>query len=261
MKLLYWNIRGIVNSPSRLALKRLITKNKSDFVFIDEPWMNYDDFPSTWLNRLGLKVFSFNHREDNLPNLWCICSILFELVIINKDDQQVSFKIKVGNNDFFISAIYASNSFLKRKQLWNTLQNNQTQIDAPWCFLGDFNTIIGAHEHYGALNPARPPIIDFQNWTDSNDLLHIHTRGATYTWDNGRSGRRHVKRRLDRVVCNQNFLDPCSSVACNTLIKLRSDHYPLQFEFKTDENSFTSSFKFLNMWTQHKDCKAVIDEC
>jgi hypothetical protein len=47
MKVLYWNIRGIANSSSKLALKRLINLHCPDFVFIAEPWMKFDSFPST----------------------------------------------------------------------------------------------------------------------------------------------------------------------------------------------------------------------
>jgi hypothetical protein len=69
MKLLYWNIRGIANSLSRLALKRLLLQHKPDLLFIAEPWMRYKAFPTTWLYRLGFKIFSFNIRTNNIPNL------------------------------------------------------------------------------------------------------------------------------------------------------------------------------------------------
>ena len=45
MKCLFWNIRGITNSPSKLALKNLIIANKPDFIFVAEPWMPFDQFP------------------------------------------------------------------------------------------------------------------------------------------------------------------------------------------------------------------------
>lgn len=50
MKCLFWNVRGLANSP--LALKRLITVNKPNFVLIVEPWMHYKSFPTRWLARL-----------------------------------------------------------------------------------------------------------------------------------------------------------------------------------------------------------------
>ncbi|XP_058775776.1 uncharacterized protein LOC131650051 [Vicia villosa] len=48
---IYWNIRGIANGSSRLALKRLIQNNSPDLVFIAEPCMDYGNFPHKWLHR------------------------------------------------------------------------------------------------------------------------------------------------------------------------------------------------------------------
>jgi len=119
---------------------------------------------------------------------------------------------------------------------------------------------MGAHEHYGNFAPARLPIWDFRYWTNLNDLIHLRTRGVTCTWNNGRLGRRHAKKRLDRTICNQNMLDLCSSISCSTLTKTSSDHYLLLFEFQTSTQTFASNFKFLKMWTLHNDCKKLISD-
>ncbi|MCH81726.1 RNA-directed DNA polymerase (Reverse transcriptase), partial [Trifolium medium] len=81
----------------------------------------------------------------------------------------------------------------------------------------DFNTILEEQEHNGFAVPARQPIEDFQRWTDTNHLIHLPTSGAYYTWANGRRGRRHTERRLDRAICNQNWLEVCTSLVCSTL--------------------------------------------
>lgn len=64
------------------------------------------------------------------------------------------------------------------------------------------NPTRGAHEHNGYLSLARPSMLDFQNWLDTFDLLHLPTKGAAFTWENDINGRGHIKRRLDRTVCN-----------------------------------------------------------
>jgi len=138
MKLLYWNIRGIANPPSRLALKRLLLQHKPDLLFIAEPWMRYETIPVTWLHMLGFKAFSFNSRTNNIPNLWCICSLNLNPTTIHVDNQQVSFSLPINQQTFYISAIYASNSNITRKQLWKTLSNLQNLYIGPWCFIGDF---------------------------------------------------------------------------------------------------------------------------
>lgn len=260
MKMLYWNIRGIANAPSRLALKRLILKHKPDFVFVAEPWMDYSNFPLTWFHRLGFKIFSCNSRENLLPNLWCFCTFNYNPIVVNKDEQQVSFSFILEENTFYVSAVYASTSYWKRKELWQKLTSLQTQFDAPWAFIGDFNVILGSHEHKGAFQPARAPMNDFQSWSDLHSLLHLPTRGVEFTWDNRRFGRRHTKKRLDRTICNQQWLDSCAVISCSSLIKLRSDHYPLLLDFRTLNLQMASSFKFLKMWTLHDTCHKVIEE-
>jgi hypothetical protein len=186
MKSLYWNTRGLANSPTRLALKKLINQHKPDFVFISEPWMSFDDFPSRWLVNLNLKLFAMNTRPNLLPNLWCFCKLSINPIVLASDDQQVSFSFCENNETLAMSAVYASTNYISRRNLWNALTSLQAQHDLPWSFIGDFNVIMGAHEHRGRFNPARLPIEEFQAWSESFNLIHLPTRGADFTWNNGR---------------------------------------------------------------------------
>jgi hypothetical protein len=104
-------------------------------------------------------------------------------------------------------------------------------------------------------------MIDFQNWTNAFNLIHLPTAGADFTWDNGRRGLRYTERRLDRVVCNQSWMDMCATVKVSTLTKHKSDHYPLLLDFKSTTTSIASQFKFLRMWSLHPNCEKVIQDC
>jgi hypothetical protein len=73
----------------------------------------------------------------------------------------------------------------------------------PWCFIGDLNSILGAHEHRGQFTPARIPMEECHSWTNSTNLLHLPTRGAEFTWSNRRGGGIHTERRLDIAICNK----------------------------------------------------------
>jgi len=117
MKCLFWNLRGIANPPTKLALKRLLKLYKPDFCFIAKPWMNLARFPVNWFSRLNLKVFVVNNRNNLIPNLWCICNINLIPQIITLDDQQVTFTITEDNKVFAISAVYASTCYIKRRLL------------------------------------------------------------------------------------------------------------------------------------------------
>src|ERR1044072_1065756 len=121
MKSLFWNIRGIANHPSRLALKRLITSHKPDLIFIAKPWMLFENFPSFWLHRLGLKLFAVNNRGNLNPNLWCLCSNHLHPSILDIDDQQISFSISDNQLTFGFNVVYASTNYLLRRNLWSKL--------------------------------------------------------------------------------------------------------------------------------------------
>ena len=262
MKYIFWNVRGLANTPSRLALQRLISQNNPDFVFISEPWMDFNDVPSRWLLNLNVKLFAVNNRVNLLPNIWCLCKNNLNLVLLASDSQQVSFSLIEEGKSFTCSVVYASTIYFTRRQLWNSLSMLQNQFALPWSFIGDFNYILGAHEHRGRTNPARGPIQDFQSWTDNNSLIHLHTRGAEFTWSSGRGGGRCTDRRLDRVVCNQAWIDLCCSLSITTLIKHTSDHFPILMDFKLLEtSSFASQFKFMRMWSMHQDCRQIVQEC
>ncbi|GAU13228.1 hypothetical protein TSUD_245980 [Trifolium subterraneum] len=137
-------------------------------------------------------------------------------------------------------------------------QHISISVEVGGINFGDFNTILGAHEHRGNCIPAPIPIADFQQWTNSLDLLHLPTHGAFFTWANGRRGRHYTQRRLDRVICNQDWINACNSIHVSTLTKSKFDHFPLLLEFKNQETQFTSHFKFLKMWTAHHDCINVV---
>jgi hypothetical protein len=258
MKRFYWNVRGLANAPTRLALKRFLSVNKPDFCFISEPWMRFESIPRGWFTRLGYKLFAMNNRDTLNPNLWCMCTLSLNPTVVQTTDQLVAFTFDFHNVNCGIVAIYASTCYIKRRSLWSPLQNIHQANSIPWSFIGDFNAILGAHESRGYFTPSRLPMQDFQNWTDFNHFVHLPTIGAEFTWQNDRSGRRYTERRLDRCICNQAWLDICSSISVCTLLRNGSDHHPILLEFEAAQFKFVSQFKFQKMWTLHENCRDVV---
>jgi hypothetical protein len=193
-----------------------------------------------------------------LPNIWCLCNLNLSPTVIDAGEQHVAFSVADNNKVVAISAVYAATNYISRRKLWDDLNNLQTQFPLPWCFIGDFNVILGAHEHRGRVPPARLPMEEFKSWTDGFNLIHLHTSGADYTWQNGRGGLRHTEKRLDRAVCNQAWLDLCNVSAVSAITRHRSDHFPLLLEFQLHQVACASSFKFLRMWSMHSGCRGII---
>lgn len=258
MKCFYWNLRGLANSPTKLALKKLLVKHKPDICFLAEPWMHISNFSQRWLNNLGLKVFVVNDRNTLIPNLWCLCKNNLYPTLLNTNDQSISITFDVAGKIFGVTAVYASTCYIKRRSLWAAITHLQSQHDIPWSCIGDFNAILGSHEQRSQYSPSRVAMEEFQQWSDYNNLIHLHTRGASYTWSNGRKGRYNIQRRLDRVIVNHKWITAASTSNVSTLTKLRSDHYPLLFQFNNQNIQHNSTFKFLKVWTEHPDCINII---
>lgn len=118
MKILYWNARGLGNLPTRLVLKKLCDSHKPDFLFLAKLWIAFDQFPSTFWKKMGLKLFAVNNREPTIPNLWGLCADHIFPTVIATSQQHISLSFKGDSKDMFVSAVYAYTTHTLRRQLW-----------------------------------------------------------------------------------------------------------------------------------------------
>lgn len=186
MKVLYWNARGVGNLDTRPVLQNLCMSTKPDFLFISEPWIPVDKFPVALWKKL--KLFMVNSRESDIPNLWGLCAEHLCPQVVNVSHQQISLSLLCDNTPIYISAVYACTTHTQRRQLWLELANLQQSHVGPWCFIGDFNSVLGAHEKKGGGLPLRASCEEFRSWSESGHLTHLLTRGVDFTWSNGRRG-------------------------------------------------------------------------
>lgn len=131
---------------TRLALRRLLAMTKPDLVILDETWMHLNKFLNKRIHNLCLKLYALNNRTNLFPNLLCICRQEIDPLIVYCSEQNVSFHITMMNISFGIAIMYASNDHIRRKSLWSNL-GTLPPSGTSWCFIGDFNVILGTHEY------------------------------------------------------------------------------------------------------------------
>lgn len=112
---------------------------------------------------------------------WGLCSSNLNPVSVSNSAQFCSFSVNMDGQDLFIAAIYASTSYLLRRSLWNELINLQNSHPGPWCMIGYFNVVLGSHEVRSSSLPLRSACEDFKSFPDIGKLVHLPTRGASYT--------------------------------------------------------------------------------
>ncbi|KAI5435682.1 hypothetical protein KIW84_022198 [Lathyrus oleraceus] len=125
-----------------------------------------------------------------------------DLIILGSSNKFVAFTFLLDYKPLAATAVYASNNLYKRKALWEDLSDLQNNHHLPWNFIGDFNAIIGVHEHCGYNSHVKRPILDFQVWNDTNQLIHFPTQGAFYSWSNKRDHPYFIERHLDYGIAN-----------------------------------------------------------
>jgi len=98
MKCFYWNLRGLDNSPTKLALKNLLVKYKPDLCIIVESWMFVSHVSQRWLHNRNLKVFAVNDRNNLNPNPGVFVPLIFLLLFCPLMTNKSPFKSLLEGN-------------------------------------------------------------------------------------------------------------------------------------------------------------------
>lgn len=255
MNYIYWNIRGIGNQESQLHLFQLTSTHKPDFIFIAEPLVCYHTIPAWYSQRLHLQ----NHVVNDKNTLWCLWNNQHSVNILASTDQCIAFSYMADGSLIFTTAIYASTVYTSRRDIWLLLTKLLNDHPGKWLFIGDFNCVLGAHERLSGRLPLHISCAEFMNWSKTNSLLHLDTHGARFTWTNQRDGRAFMAQRIDRAICNEEWLDYWNVSSCNTLVKSFFDHFPLLMTMhKNPPIIVIPRFKFFKVWTEFESCESIL---
>lgn len=249
-----WNIRGFNHYDKVLCFKRLIQSHKLDLVCILENRINsnslldpyFESSHSLYANEANCNNFDFN-TSGRIWIKWNASKINFTPTFISS--QVISGTIWVANQALFqLSAIYASNSSLERKDLWKDIAQLAPAADFPWAIMGDFNCCRYANEKFGGTAITLSSLLDFNNMIFTNCLTDLHSVGFKYTWYNQRSVNPiHIK--LDRVLVNEGWLNKFTDSYCSIQSPAGSDHCPIILHSGLPVH-VNHRFIFKNYWTK-----------
>jgi len=66
--------------------------------------------------------------------------------------------------------------------------------------------------------------------------------------------------RLDRAICNEDWINFWRSTSCSALVRHQSDHHPLLLSFDFSVVNRVGTFKFFKTWSLHEDCRKILLE-
>jgi len=172
---------------SQLHLFHMIKHHKPGFLFLVEPLISFDSIPSWYWTKLNLHNHVLN-INNSTPTLWCLWNKQHNVTILHNAPQCIVISFIDEGTPIFIAIIYASTFYINRRALWLELSMLIENHLGPWMFIGDFNSILGAHEKLGGRIPLNIACSEFSSWSNMHSLTHLDTCGTKYTWINKREG-------------------------------------------------------------------------
>ncbi|KAK9697910.1 hypothetical protein RND81_08G069000 [Saponaria officinalis] len=148
---------------------------------------------------------------------------------------------------FEVTFVYAFNTRLARKELWNHLQEISGRISHPWLCMGDFDVVLTMDERLGSDHLHLADMAEFWSCLESCGLSDHPATGCHFTWNNKQGdGLRWAK--LDRVLANRRWLVSVR-VTVSFLLAGVSDHSPSLVHIFDDCGSRKTGFRYMNCWS------------
>lgn len=172
--------------------------------------------------------------------------------VIQSSYQHVHLQVTwEGTVSWVITACYASPTFVRRQELWDSLLHLANSVTESRVVLGDFNAIPGDHERRGgSQNFSVRGMSGFREMVQGCHLIDAGFQGSPFTWKHG-----NLYQRLDRVFCNLSLRLKFPSATIFHLPFFKLDHRVVlvQMKKKSLTNRRRRSFRFLAAWLTHED--------
>ncbi|KAH0693550.1 hypothetical protein KY285_020647 [Solanum tuberosum] len=180
--------------------------------------------------------------------------------VVRDNLQHLTMQFNKNNVEILFTVVHTRCDAREKLELWEELEVVAQEMSLPWLVGGDFIVIRIEEEKEGGVDFTHLEAVDFNQCINNCALTELRYSGSKYTWLNGRIERACIFKRLDKVLCNQEFLNilPLSEVL--HLMRQGSSHAPLHVLCGSEEEITVRPFKFLNFWTKHPNFKKIIEE-
>ncbi|XP_031122605.1 uncharacterized protein LOC116025505 [Ipomoea triloba] len=251
MKVLIWNVRGLLSSCRRL--RQMIRCEGLGLIAVIEPFLSPNQI-EVFACKLNLQ---FCFASTNCK-IWLFWSGDYSVNIMADIDQFVHCNISNMhlNFEFDFVAVYAKHTRAERQTLWSQLSILTANL-GPVLIGGDFNSISSVAEYRGNAIPDLGGITDFSNFIVEQSLIDTVPTGGLYTWSGVRSTGR-VWKRLDRFLMTTAFRDFFTDARVELKSRATSDHSPIILTATNSSMTAPKQYRFQNMWISHPGFQELV---
>ncbi|KAF4375099.1 hypothetical protein F8388_017245 [Cannabis sativa] len=153
--------------------------------------------------------------------------------------------------------VYGPPTKAARKEFWEERTLEVLALNHPWLLLGDLNTISGQQDKVGGREVEASDGSDLNELLDSTGGVDLGCVGNHFTWTNGRRFQDLIKERLDRALCDPEWMMTYPKAGVRALAIKDSDHAPLVVDLLLDRERFHTPFRYLDAWNE--SCWLIAD--
>lgn len=226
-----YNVRGLNKKTS--FIKDFISNNYLSFCTLLETHVHKDSANSIsqFLSPKFTWIFNYEHHANG--RIWIGWdSSVWKVDKLASSAQHISCSIThISSQDhFFVSFIYALNTYMERKLLWSSLLSFRDSITisddtGPWCLLGDFNVCLKLDEISGGSLDWNQGMTDFKNFIFDSRIVDLNFTGAYFSWWDSNITT-PIQKKLDRVLVNDSWLHQFPFSSATFQPRGLSDHSP-----------------------------------
>ncbi|XP_015068710.1 uncharacterized protein LOC107013272 [Solanum pennellii] len=247
-----------INTKS--SLERIQTLRKLhhlSLIVILEPFANNNQ-----LNIVRMQLQMDHAISNSNGKIWLLWSKELTVKILEIHDQHITgeFELAHLHEKFLMSCIYAECKEHLRRPLWDRLMYF-SNLDMPWCTIGDFNVITSIEEKIGGIPYNINKSFAFISVIEACGLTDLGYNGIPFTWCNQKDANARVWKRLDRAIVNDKWLENMPQTTIEHLSAVGSDHSPLLMEIVKKEDKHIKYFNFLNCWVDNPCFMDTVQKC
>lgn len=251
-----WNCQGAASGSFHRILRSLLKGYRPHIVILVEPRISGKQADKA-IRKIN---YPYSHRIEATGfsgGIWLLWKDDVNMKILHNHKQFMHALVTdpLGVNPYMLTDIYGSPNASLRERLWSDLLNLHVPSEVPWLLAGDFNATTQSHERKGGSNSMRPGCRSSNNFLSCAGLIDLGFKGPTFTWKRGSQ-----LVRLDRALCNQEWLTQQPNTEVMHLLRIQSDHRPLLITPVGEQSASQPPFRFLASWVTHADFKNQVSK-
>lgn len=258
-----YNIRGLHNKVS--YTKDFLSNNNFSLVALLETHVKKEDADFYTKSIAPRFKWFFNYDSHYNGRIWIGWDDLeWSVQLLFSSAQDITCRVQRANGSFccIISVVYAYNSAVDRRPLWNDLismHNDATFDNMPWCIIGDFNTFMHPFESSNGMPRRNIANVEFKDCISTLGLTDLKFSGPNFTWWDGNI-QCPLMRKLDRALVNGSWLSQFDLSFANILPRGISDHNPVAITFGMPVEKQRKPFMIFKHLIDHEDFLSVVSE-